>query len=319
MQWLNVHRTQASHAMCLLASKQRAISFCGLNQNRCLSRYPAVLVRSHMAFLYSFSSWLTMFDCLKCPCFCFFSFLWDEAVWTAHTENQNCFLFPSTSLSLSFTISLFPSAREWTGQDRRELGCDVFRAAINKSALAHALWNPEPLYPFHVFPMSRGLDPWPPRAFDLVISGPREAACVYVSAGGVDRGVDYLMTPLPPPCITLPPIFISQAIKHTHTQTQTHTPGEVVQLSHHRSPPGPVWPQPCHRYLHQCSTNEKKNIVSLSSARLAEKGSAIFHYSWWNLLDVRISLSCSDLLLLKKTWYHGPQEVQFLYLYFYYF
>lgn len=217
MQWLNVHRTQASHAMCLLASKQRAISFCGLNQNRCLSQYPAVLVRSHMAFLYSFSSWLTMFDCLKCPCFFFFSFwrkswspppsesLWDEAVWTALTENQSCFLFPSTSLSLSLTISLFPSAREWTGQDRRVLGCDVFRPAINKSTPAHALWNPEPLYPFHVFPMSRGLDLWPPWAFDLVISGPREAAGVYVSVGGVDRGVDYLMTPLPPPCITLPP------------------------------------------------------------------------------------------------------------------
>lgn len=70
MQWLNVHRTQASHAMCLLASKQRAISFCGLNPNRCLSQYPAVLVRSHMAFLYLFGSLLTMFDCLK-----FFFFL----------------------------------------------------------------------------------------------------------------------------------------------------------------------------------------------------------------------------------------------------
>lgn len=46
--------------------------------------------------------------------------------------------------------------------------------------------------------------------------------------------------PVPTPCITLPPIFISQAIKHTHTQTQTHTrtPSEVVRLSRLRSPPG---------------------------------------------------------------------------------
>lgn len=72
MQWLNVYQTQTGHAMCLLASKQRAISFCGLNQNHCLSQYPAVLVHSHMAFLYSFSLWLTMFDCLKLSSFFFF-------------------------------------------------------------------------------------------------------------------------------------------------------------------------------------------------------------------------------------------------------
>lgn len=66
--------------------------------------------------------------------------------------------FCSVPFHLSLTVSLFLPAKEWTGQERKELGCGVFRAAINKSDPAHALWNPEPLYPFHVFPMSQGPD-----------------------------------------------------------------------------------------------------------------------------------------------------------------
>lgn len=46
---------------------------------------------------------------------------------------------------------LFPSVMESTGLDR-----DVFLAAIFKSFPAPALWNPDPLYPFHVFLMSQG-------------------------------------------------------------------------------------------------------------------------------------------------------------------
>lgn len=46
---------------------------------------------------------------------------------------------------------LFLSVMESTGLDR-----DVFLAAIFKSFPAPALWNPDPLYPFHVFLMSQG-------------------------------------------------------------------------------------------------------------------------------------------------------------------
>ncbi len=260
MQWLNVYQTQTGHAMCLLASKQRAISFCGLNQNHCLSQYPAVLVHSHMAFLYLISLWLTMFDCLKFSSF-FFLFegkleppsenLWDEAIWTASRENQNCFYRSPLYLSLFLTTCLFPSVREWTGQDRGELGCDAFRAAINKSVPAHALWNPEPLYPFHVFPMSQGPGLWPPGPWLGYLRLRRDSVCVYacvcgyVLAGGVDRGL-IISWPHSPSLHHLTPIFISQAIKHTHTQTHTRWSGSTVTS---QITSGPAWPHPFHRYL----------------------------------------------------------------------
>lgn len=59
---------------------------------------------------------------------------------------------------LTLAIFLFSLVRKCFGEDRREVGRDVFRVAINKSVPAHALWSPEPLYPFHVFPMSQGPD-----------------------------------------------------------------------------------------------------------------------------------------------------------------
>lgn len=150
------------HTVCLSASKQWAIS--GLNWNHCLSQYPSVLMHFHLALLNLFSLWLKMFICLNIPSFFLFKgkfeppseSYWDEALFKASRRNQRCFkrsfLFSSTSLFL--TICFIPSVREWSEQERRELDCDVFRAAINKSVPAQALWNPEPLYPFHVFPMS---------------------------------------------------------------------------------------------------------------------------------------------------------------------
>ena len=97
-------------------------------------------------------------------------------------ENQ-CFFSLSPSISLARSLSFyFPfsisEAVDWTGEEG--LGCDVFRAAINKSVPAQALWNPEPLYPFHVFPMSQGPDLRPPGPWLSYLKPKRPCVCVYV-------------------------------------------------------------------------------------------------------------------------------------------
>ncbi len=161
-------------------------------------------------FLHLLSLWLTLFDCLKKSLFFPFRrkvkapFLRGFKMqpfeqWLELTKAV--FKDPSLLLHHSFflTTCLFPLVKEWTGQERREFDCDVFHAAINKSVPAHALWNPEPLYPFHVFPMSQGPDLWP-RALDSVISGPRETVW-----GWSWSGVDYLMTQFPFSASPYPP------------------------------------------------------------------------------------------------------------------
>lgn len=153
-----------------------------------------------------------MFDCLKiCLFFQSWGKVWapfrEPLRWILDSNYRGFFFFSRPFLLFHFlTKSLFPSMREWIGQERREWGCDVFRAVINKSVPAHALWNPEPLYPFHVFHMSLGPDLWP---LHSVISGPGETVCVHVCVWVCVRGwswsrVDYLMTPLSLPASPYP-------------------------------------------------------------------------------------------------------------------
>lgn len=202
--------------VCLLASKVCAISFWGLNQNHCLSQYPAVLVRqlSHgFSLLLQFVAddvWLFKNSLF----FWFWGNVWapfrEPLRWSNPNSMYRGIFLKAFSLAFHLfhflTIPLFPSVREWIGQGRRECGCDVFRAVINKSVLAHALWNPEPLYPFHVFHMSLGPDLWP---LHSVISGPGETVSVYVCVwvcvrGWSWSGFDYLMTPVPLPASPYP-------------------------------------------------------------------------------------------------------------------
>lgn len=117
-------------------SERCAISFRGLNQNCCLSQCPAVLLRALMAFLYSLSLWLTAYDGLKSLFFLdpLRDSLRQSRLDKRAERTRAALKLFSLHLYLFLAVFLFPSPGEWTGQERRELGCDIFRAAVNKSA-----------------------------------------------------------------------------------------------------------------------------------------------------------------------------------------
>lgn len=133
--YMSVHVCQ-TQTVCLLANKQHAISFCGLNQNHCLSQYPAVLVLqlSHgFSLLLQFVAdnvWLFKIS--------LFFYFWGK-VWAPFREplrwsnldskytEKNFFksLFsPLPSLSLSHYIPLSVSEGvDWTGKKGVGLWC----------------------------------------------------------------------------------------------------------------------------------------------------------------------------------------------------
>lgn len=107
-----------------LSKQQCAISFCGQSTNHCL--------HSHMTFLYPFSSWLTMFDCLKICSFLRESLSpfrepFELKPFGRQAEREPERISKIFPLPLRLSLSLSPSSRQWTGL-RRELGCDVFHA-----------------------------------------------------------------------------------------------------------------------------------------------------------------------------------------------
>lgn len=106
-------------------------------------------------------------------------------------ENQNefqrSFLFPSASLSLFLSISLFSSV-DWT-EEGVGLWCFPCGPYISPSPLM--LYGIQSLFiPSMCSLCARALTS-DPKALDSVISGPRETVCVcgYVLVGGVDRGL----------------------------------------------------------------------------------------------------------------------------------
>lgn len=133
--------------------------------------------------------------------------------------------------------------------DKTRGGCQVCHAAINKLVTAYALWNPETLYPFHVFPMSQGPDLWP-LGFWLGYLRPKgERVSMCVCDGSLSWIGGWLShDPAPPHLVALPCPHLHFTDYKAHWSSDTNTmwsgSSDTLQIS---STPG--WPSPFYTFL----------------------------------------------------------------------